>query len=152
MEAIHGVKTPRRSPKNVHPVQVSSWKRELQQQAVPPFEQKRGLKELMTPTPVSCRCLMRQQDITHFWLRHLAINASTMFIKRILGIIPVPDKAIWSKFTEGVLEYATDSMQHSTTRSDIIEDINDHQNAVTRFCKNYSPEPVHSPHRCRTTN
>jgi len=48
LEAIHGVKTLNEIAQeyDVHPVQVSNWKKELQQQASSLFEQKRG------PTPV----------------------------------------------------------------------------------------------------
>jgi hypothetical protein len=43
-------------------------------------------------------------------------------------------------FTEGVLEYATDSMANPATKGDIIEDINDHEHALARLCRNYPPE------------
>jgi len=46
LEAIHGVKTLNEIAQEyeVHPVQVSNWKKELQQQAASLFEQKRGPK------------------------------------------------------------------------------------------------------------
>jgi len=46
LEAIHGVKTLNEIAQEyeVHPVQVSNWKKELQQQAASLFEQKRGQK------------------------------------------------------------------------------------------------------------
>ncbi len=46
LEAIHGVKTLNEIAQEygVHPVQVSTWKKELQQQASTLFEQKRGPK------------------------------------------------------------------------------------------------------------
>jgi transposase-like protein len=46
LEAIHGVKTLNKIAQEygVHPVQVSTWKKELQQQASTLFEQKRGPK------------------------------------------------------------------------------------------------------------
>ena len=75
-----------------------------------------------------------------FGCARLAVRGSTLFTKRVLGLIPVPDKSAWGEFTEGVLEYATDSMGHPATRGDIIEDINDHQNAIARLCRNYPPE------------
>jgi len=70
----------------------------------------------------------------------LALKASTLFTKRVLGLIPVPDKSAWGEFTDGVLDYATTSMGHPATRGDIIADINDHQSAVARLCRNYPPE------------
>lgn len=46
LEALHGTKTLNEIAQEhgVHPVQVSSWKKELQQHAASLFEQKRGPK------------------------------------------------------------------------------------------------------------
>lgn len=70
----------------------------------------------------------------------LAHAASEMYTRRIFGVPVSTDKESWNQFTEGVIEYATDSMKHPATRADIIEDINNQGNAVARFCGNYPPE------------
>jgi hypothetical protein len=75
-----------------------------------------------------------------FGCAYLVVKASTLFTKRILGVITISDKQRWQHFTDGVLEYATDTMEHPATRIDFIEDINDQGNAVARFCRNYPPE------------
>jgi len=70
----------------------------------------------------------------------LAHDASKRFTKRVFGLIPVSDKESWHQFTQGVIEYATETMKHPATRADIVRDINDQANAVARFCENYPPE------------
>ncbi len=80
------------------------------------------------------------QDALCFACARLAVKGGMMFTKRVIGLIRVPDKNAWGEFTEGVLEYATDSMGHPATRGRIVEDINDHENAVGRLCRQYPPE------------
>lgn len=75
---------------------------------------------------------------TCFACAQLAVNASTRLAERP-----------WRGFIEGVLESAVDNtgltqpddeMRYLAVRADIIENINDRENAPTRLCGHYPPE------------
>jgi hypothetical protein len=71
----------------------------------------------------------------------LAYVASERFTRRLFGAVRISiDEAGWQQFTEGVLEYATESMPHPATRSEIVQDIHDQVSAAIRFSASYPPE------------